>query len=232
MNKRIYVIPPPTLKGTFFYKKNCYLKIARTFKVMRNPLYDEYLFSGPQKILFMNKEDSMVWYSYWEKRLKKEKISPELREKAQHLFDCLRESRSLSSMKKYYTFTSQGKYHDLKYHFKNVCRSFLPEFKGSVYLCWSRRNCRTYLGKYITGNSVIVINRLLDTPLSPGYILDYVLYHELLHHVLGLDFSEANYRHTSEFNSHLHKFPQAHIVRREIETLMNSLLKEDKLALQ
>jgi predicted metal-dependent hydrolase len=48
-------------------------------------------------------------------------------------------------------------------------------------LAWSNRSWRTQLGCFDPALSQIVMNRCLDRPGVPEYVVAYVLYHEMLH---------------------------------------------------
>lgn len=57
-------------------------------------------------------------------------------------------------------------------------------FQGQLrvrHLSWSRRRSRTVLGHYDAIHDAIVINRRLDHASVPRFVLEYVLYHEMLH---------------------------------------------------
>lgn len=48
-------------------------------------------------------------------------------------------------------------------------------------LGWSVRVSRRLLGHYDPAHDAIVISRIFDTPQMPQYVLEYVMYHEMLH---------------------------------------------------
>ncbi len=82
--------------------------------------------------------------------------------------------------------STQGDVYDLDRVFADLDRQY---FKGTVdkpELCWTtdkRKN--NVLGYYAPQGDRIVINRALDTSHIPRYVLDYVMYHELLHKSVG-----------------------------------------------
>ena len=65
-------------------------------------------------------------------------------------------------------------------------------FSGQVDcpICWSHRRTRrgqksVRLGSYSPKTGVIRINPILDNPMVPLYVVEDVIYHEMLHHHLG-----------------------------------------------
>lgn len=46
---------------------------------------------------------------------------------------------------------------------------------------WSRRRSRTLLGHYDPSHNAIVISRILDDAAIPRHVVEYVVYHEMLH---------------------------------------------------
>ena len=85
--------------------------------------------------------------------------------------------------------TTQGKYADLRDSFQRLNRDFF----GGCSTCkitWGnrrekRRQNSVRLGSYSPETEIIRINRILDRRSVPDYVLDDVVYHEMLHHHLG-----------------------------------------------
>ena len=74
-----------------------------------------------------------------------------------------------------------GAHHDLEPLFARLNRRY---FKGSLRqprLGWSARTWSTQLGCFDPALNHIVINRQLDGPGIPEFVVAYVLYHEMLH---------------------------------------------------
>jgi hypothetical protein len=74
-----------------------------------------------------------------------------------------------------------GTCHDLGPLFDELNRRYFEESLRRPRLGWSRRAWRTQLGCFDPALSQIVINRHLDSKEVPGYVVAYVLYHEMLH---------------------------------------------------
>lgn len=62
------------------------------------------------------------------------------------------------------------------------------------HLSWSQKANRTALGHFDSAHEVIVVNKRLDDPRVPRYVVSYVLYHEMLHAFLGEDLTGAGHR--------------------------------------
>jgi hypothetical protein len=111
--------------------------------------------------------------------------------------------------------TTQGVHHDLSTLFQKVNDKY---FGGSVdaLITWgrtgpsrSRANPRRAikLGSYSASERLIRIHRGLDRPWVPRYFISYVIYHEMLHHVIPA--SQGGGRrmlHPPEFMHREHQF--------------------------
>lgn len=107
-----------------------------------------------------------------------------------------------------------GKVYDLRRLFDDLNQRF---FKGTVKvrnLSWSRRKNRSVLGHYDRAHSTIVIDRRLDHPQVPRCVLEYVLYHEMLHTVFEEEKHNGRRRvHHRRFQRREREFPQYHQAR-------------------
>jgi hypothetical protein len=75
----------------------------------------------------------------------------------------------------------KGETHDLAPMFSRLNRTY---FSGRLHrprLGWSKRKWRAQLGCFDPGLDQIVINTRLDGAGVPKYVVEYVLYHEMLH---------------------------------------------------
>jgi len=76
---------------------------------------------------------------------------------------------------------AQGATHNLAPLFTTLNRKY---FSGRLHrprLGWSKRNWRAQLGCFDPGLDQIVVNTRLDRAEVPQYVVEYVLYHEMLH---------------------------------------------------
>ncbi|MGB0652572.1 MAG: hypothetical protein ACPGQL_05180 [Thermoplasmatota archaeon] len=80
-------------------------------------------------------------------------------------------------------------------------------------LSWSRTASRRRFGHHDPDHDVIVLSRVLDDPKVPEFVLDYVVYHELLHIVHppepGQGGTGRRRVHTPAFKEAEVRFPQA-----------------------
>jgi len=70
-------------------------------------------------------------------------------------------------------------------------------------LCWSPVRARRVLGSYQERYDRLIISKVFDTPQVPEFVLDYLMFHELLHKFLGIGRREDGKRcmHGKEFRS-------------------------------
>jgi len=85
---------------------------------------------------------------------------------------------------------TKGKSHDLKEVFDRVNNEY---FDASIAasITWSRRQPgrvrRRTLGSYSFSSKTIRINPILDSPAVPPIFLEFIVYHEMLHAILGVE---------------------------------------------
>ena len=94
----------------------------------------------------------------------------------------------------------KGSHFDLKELFDQINQEYFKGKLEQARLMWSARRSNRRLGYYDPHSNTITINRRFDTPDTPGILVEYVMYHEMLHQHLGV--REANgrrYAHTSAF---------------------------------
>ena len=94
-----------------------------------------------------------------------------------------------------------GRYYDLEDVF-NTCnkRNFGGKMTRPKVLYWSAKVNHSTMGSYNVNEDVLMVNRGLDRPDVPAYVLDFIMYHELLHKALGIKTSGARrMAHTKEF---------------------------------
>jgi hypothetical protein len=74
-----------------------------------------------------------------------------------------------------------GQSYDLTEVFETLNLRFFDGLMARPVLGWSPSPSRRILGHYDPAHHVIVISRLLDGPHIPRLVLEYVMYHEMLH---------------------------------------------------
>jgi predicted SprT family Zn-dependent metalloprotease len=110
------------------------------------------------------------------------------------------------------TFSTEGRRHDLLDIYERLNREF---FAGEI-LCritWGRRGKRRIrrsrtLGSYSPHSNIIRINPALDSLRVPRFFVEYIVFHEMLHALLGVE--ERNGRrtiHSQDFRALERRFP-------------------------
>jgi hypothetical protein len=79
-----------------------------------------------------------------------------------------------------------GVVYSLEESFERVNREYFQSQLEQPELCWSPVRARRVLGSYQERNDRLIISRLFDSPRVPQYVLDYLMFHELLHKFLGI----------------------------------------------
>jgi hypothetical protein len=95
---------------------------------------------------------------------------------------------------------SRGRYYDLVAVFQRVNRQYFNDQMDSPRLVWGQRLARRKLGHYQPATDTVQVSRALDDPNVPKYVVDFIVYHELLHKQLGVQLSGGRrYSHTPAF---------------------------------
>jgi len=110
------------------------------------------------------------------------------------------------------TLRAKGAHYDLGASLERLKRHYGIR-TSDVKITWGRatayENVRMMaLGSYSYEQRIIRVHPVLDDPRVPGYFLDWVVYHELLHHLLPVEKSGRKRRlHDSRFKRLEHQFP-------------------------
>ncbi len=75
----------------------------------------------------------------------------------------------------------QGKHYDLATLFDELNRKYFANLLQRPHIGWSTRSWRRQFGCYDPGPNQILLNRRMDVPGVPQFVVEYVLYHEMLH---------------------------------------------------
>jgi predicted metal-dependent hydrolase len=87
-------------------------------------------------------------------------------------------------------------------------------------ITWSERRSRRTLGRYDATRHCIYISRVFDTPRVPGFVVDYVMFHEMLHvkHQSCIRGCRILV-HTPEFRADEKSFSEYQIARHWLKTI-------------
>jgi hypothetical protein len=75
----------------------------------------------------------------------------------------------------------QGRHYDLAKIFARLNRRFFDDQLAPCRIGWSPRPARTVLGGYDPAHGAITISRTLDSPKVPLFVVEYLVFHEMLH---------------------------------------------------
>jgi len=145
--------------------------------------------------------------------------------------DALRERAAASkrSRGRKVVTSSKGSVYDLDEIFDAVNQQY---FAGSIprpALTWSARKTYRILGHHDATHGHVAISRSLDSTSVPRYIVEYVVFHEMLHiahptkHING-----RRYNHTPAFRRDERKFAQYDAAEKWIEQNVRNLKKAAK----
>jgi hypothetical protein len=116
--------------------------------------------------------------------------------------DRIRESKRIMrqerAMKK--VTGTRGKTFDLQLIFQSINESYFNDICEKPTLTWSDKPSRNRLGHYDPDLNTLVISKRLDNDKTPDYVIEYVLYHELLHSKYPGKYIDGRWCvHTKEF---------------------------------
>jgi predicted SprT family Zn-dependent metalloprotease len=103
----------------------------------------------------------------------------------------------------------QGEQYDLEEIFEDLNHRFFHGLMARPEMGWSRRGSRTTLGHYDPSHNVIVISKYLDRKNVPKLVVEYVVFHEMLHLRFPTEHTGTRRRiHTKDFKKAEKQFPQ------------------------
>ncbi len=105
--------------------------------------------------------------------------------------------------------SARGHFYDLDAVFEKLNTRFFYGLLARPRMSWSRTRTRRILGHYDPAHNAIVISRVFDPFAVPGYAVEYIVYHEMLHlkHPVRLRGSRRCV-HSAEFQAEEKLFPQ------------------------
>ena len=115
---------------------------------------------------------------------------------------------------------AQGQHHDLATLFDRLNRDYFEGQLERPHIGWSTRGWRRQFGCYDPGPNQIVLNRRMDRPGVPQFVVEYVLYHEMLHVKHPTRRSGCSLvSHSPEFRAEEKRFAQFAIARKFLDQL-------------
>lgn len=103
-----------------------------------------------------------------------------------------------------------GHFYDLDVIFEELNTRYFHGLMARPRMSWSQTKTRRILGHYDPAHNAIIISRIFDHPAMPRYVLEYIVYHEMLHlkHPVKLRGSRRCV-HSQEFQAEEKLFPRA-----------------------
>jgi hypothetical protein len=105
--------------------------------------------------------------------------------------------------------SAQGRVYDLDTIFDGLNATFFHGLLARPLMTWSQAHARHQLGHYDPAHNTIVISRAFDHPRVPRCVVEYIVYHEMLHlkHPVRLRGSRRCV-HPPEFQAEENRFPE------------------------
>ncbi len=114
----------------------------------------------------------------------------------------------------------KGRFFDLAQMFDLLNGKFFEGNLARPHLGWSTRTWRRQFGCYDPGPNQILLNRRMDHPAVPQFVVEYVLYHEMLHVKHPTRRSGCSLvSHSREFRTEEKLFPEFERARRFLDRL-------------
>jgi hypothetical protein len=119
------------------------------------------------------------------------------------------------------TETAQGNTYNLDHLFSSINHQYFAGTMNKPRLMWSSILSHRKLGHYERTRDRIVISKILDHERIPQYLIEFILYHELLHKHHGIQWLNGKCMvHTPEFKRSERKFGQF----QEAETFLQQMV--------
>src|SRR5690349_9917961 len=77
--------------------------------------------------------------------------------------------------------SARGHAYDLEEVFEKLNTQYFYGLLGRPVMTWSSERARNRLGHYDPSHNAIVVSCVFDDPRVPRYVLEYIVYHEMLH---------------------------------------------------
>jgi len=116
--------------------------------------------------------------------------------------------------------SAKGHTYDLEAIFEDLNVKFFYGLLARPLMTWSGERARNRLGHYDPAHNAIVVSRVFDHPRVPRYVVEYIVYHEMLHlkHPVRLRGSRRCV-HSAEFKAEENQFPQLEAAKRFLRVL-------------
>ncbi len=116
--------------------------------------------------------------------------------------------------------SAQGHAYDLDAVFEELNVRFFGGMLGRPRMTWSAERARNRLGHYDPAHNAIVVSRVFDHPRVPRVVVEYIVYHEMLHlkHPVRMR-GTRRCVHSKEFQAEERMFPRLDEAKRFLRLL-------------
>jgi predicted metal-dependent hydrolase len=115
---------------------------------------------------------------------------------------------------------AQGRHYDLDAIFEELNLRFFYSLLARPQMTWSRERARNSLGHYDPAHNAIVISRVFDDPRIPRYVVEYIVYHEMLHLKYPVKLrGSRRCVHSPDFQNEEKLFPRLQDANRFLKTM-------------
>jgi len=207
---------PPRFKVEFYPYSSLVLTIRRREDVVY-VRFSDLLLRAPRAVL--EGAAALLLSRVYRRRAPKALVNPYL-EYARSARTRDRMNRMRSGRVPLSAISPQGAHYDLHKLFDELNRNY---FKGQLqrpHIGWSTKSWRRQFGCYDPGPNQILLNRRMDRPGIPQCVVEYVLYHEMLHVKHPTRRSGCSMvSHSPEFRAEERLFPEYRTARRLLDHL-------------
>jgi len=114
----------------------------------------------------------------------------------------------------------RGHCYDLNEIFSELNQKFFHDGLPPPRLGWSPKRSRTVLGHYDSAHGTITVSRRLDSPSIPRYLVEYLVFHEMLHMRFPTERQGARrVVHSPAFREAEKEFPKLEQARRRLKLI-------------
>jgi len=115
---------------------------------------------------------------------------------------------------------SRGEFHDLDEIFEDLNQRFFNGLMARPIVSWSPNPSRRMLGHFDPAHNAIIISRIFDQEKVPRFLVEYIVYHEMLHLRHPVErHSRGRCVHTPAFKESERAFPQLEEARQLLKRL-------------
>jgi len=112
----------------------------------------------------------------------------------------------------------QGRYFNLQEIFDDLNRRFFQGRLAVSRIGWSRKRSRTLLGHFDSSHATITVSSLFDSPSVPRYLVEYLMFHEMLHILYPVERNgHRRVVHSRAFREAEKKFPHYEKASRQLK---------------